>query len=85
MVTRFMLDWTKDQRADLHAEMHLRPGGGVEYDVHEQERISLETSIRLQEDILQRARDRMREDRAIAFNRGLARAEFNINQPEIKP
>lgn len=85
MVTRFMLDWTKDQRADLHAEMHLRPGGSTEYEVHEQERISLETSIRLQEDILRRALDRMREDRAIAFNRGLARAQFNVHQQEIKP
>lgn len=84
MVTKDMLEWTRDQRADLKAEMHFTPGGTIEAEVHEHERISLETSIRLQEDILQRARDRMREDKEISFNGGLAKAQFNSKRQEIK-
>jgi hypothetical protein len=84
MVTKDMLEWTRDQRADLKAEMHLRPGGATEAEVNEIERTSLETSIRLQEDILRRALATMREQRAMSFNGGLVKAHFNKRQ-EIKP
>lgn len=84
MVTKDMLDWTRDKRARLRTEMHLTPGGTLEAEVNETERISLEESIRLQEKILQRALQSMRAGRAERFAHGLATAHFNATQ-EITP
>lgn len=84
MVTKDMLDWTRDKRAHLRTELHLTPGGTLEAEVNEIERISLEESIRLQEKILQRALQAMRAERADKFSHGLATAHFNVTQ-EIKP
>lgn len=84
MVTKDMLEWSRLQREHLRAEMHLTPGGRLEAEVNEIESMHLEESIRLQEKILVRARNRLNADRATTFCRGVARAHFNIKQ-EIKP
>jgi hypothetical protein len=83
-VTRFMLDWTRDQRPELRTEMHLTPGGNVEAEVNESQRLLLEESIRLQEKLLERARTAMRAERVQRFSQGLSKAHFNVAQ-EIKP
>lgn len=84
MVTKDMLDWTRDKRVHLRTEMHLTPGGALEAEVNEIERVSLEESIRLQEKTFHRALQSMRVQRAERFTHGLATAHFNVTQ-EIKP
>lgn len=84
MVTKDMLDWTRDKRAHLRTEMHLTPGGTLEAEVNEIERVSLEESIRLQEKTLQRALQSMRAQRSERFTHGRATAHFNVIQ-EITP
>jgi hypothetical protein len=75
-----MLDWTRHQRAHRRSELHLTPGGTLEAEVNEIERLRLEESIRLQTKILERARTALRTDRAERFSQGLSRAHFNVKQ-----
>lgn len=83
-VTRLMLDWTRDQRSEMHDWMRLTPGNTPEAGVNEGVQIRLDESVRLQETLLERARAGMRAEQLRKFSQGLSKAHFNVAQ-EIKP